>query len=185
MFTPSRVDRTINSANRRLGRVTDWPWLKVIGTVAADPSGTFDLGTVEGYRHTILLSYENFDLVPLSPQELVRYGLTSPSSPRVYSIVGDTLTVFPRPQVTTVLNHIYIRDENALAGDSDTPLLPSAYTELLVLAATVTLAMSKQDMGLMQALKSEYKDAISEALDEVNRTRSPLRVQADDSAWGA
>lgn len=182
-FDPARVDRTINAANRRLGRVADWPWLMVESTLTMTTSGTFDLTTLDHYRHTVLLSYQNRELKARARAELVDYALSSDNDPRVYSITGDTLKVAPTPSASVDLTHVYVRDEAPLTGDSSTPLLPSAYTELLVLQSAITLAMSKKEIGLMQALQVEYKQALKEAVDEVNRTRAPLRVRADESAW--
>lgn len=182
-FDPSRVDRTINAANRRLGRVADWPWLVVEDTITMTTAGTYSLAAVDYYRHTLLLSYQNRELKARTRSELVDYALSSDNDPRVYSITGSTLKVAPTPSASIDLTHVYVRDEAPLTGDSSEPLLPSAYTELLVLQAAITLAMSKKEVALMQALKTEYKEALKEAVDEVNRTRAPLRVRADESAW--
>lgn len=182
-FDPSRVDRTINASNRRLGRVADWPWLMVEDTLTLPTTGTFDLSTVDYYRHTVLLSYQNRELRARTRAELVDYNLSSDNDPRVYSITGNTLRAAPTPSASLNLTHVYVRDEAPLSGDNDAPLLPPAYTELLVLQAAITLAMSKKEVALMQALKTEYKEALKEAVDEVNRTRTPLRVRADESAW--
>jgi hypothetical protein len=64
-----------------------------------------------------------------------------------------------------------------------TPLLPSAYTELLVLAALQPLAVRLHDGELLNMAKNEYRTALDEAKDEVRRTRQLPAVEVDQSSW--
>lgn len=180
---PARVNRVINTSLKRLGRTVDWPWLQVIGTINMPTSGVFDLSTVPGYRHTISLSIGDRELSVRVPAEMVRYSTLSADWPRVYSIVGDTLTVAPVPSSATDLDHIYLIDEPVLGGDSDRPILPTPYTELLVLFTATTLIGMKGNTARYQQLRSEYQDALKEATDEVWRTKNYPRVRADETAW--
>ena len=74
-------------------------------------------------------------------------------------------------------------DEGALTADSSSPLLPTAYTELLILAALQPLAVRLHDSELLNMAKSEYRMALEEARDEVRRTRQLPSIEVDQSNW--
>lgn len=180
---PAKLARIINTSNLRLGRVADWPWLQAVGTVAVTTTGQFDLSTISRYRHTKLLSYEDTPMYRVTPMEGVLYRNTTPDLGRVYYIVGSTLYLWPNPSATQTLTHVYVVDEAPLTGDTSSPLLPSAYNELLVLQAAITVAMGKKDLPMAQALRTEHAQALKEATDEVHRTRQLIRISADETMW--
>lgn len=184
LYDPSIVDRTINVSNKRLGREFDWPWLQAIGTIAfAANVATYTLTGLTNFRHIKHLGLDNRKIAYRSPAEFVSYdGDTSPD-PFFYTIVNNTLYIAPTPTAAVTLDVVYTVDENDLTDDGSTVLLPSAYTELLVLKTCISLSVRSKDAGRMQLLKSEYKDAIVEARDEVRRTRELPRITADESLW--
>jgi hypothetical protein len=184
LFEASILDRTINATNKRLGREHDWSWLEVIDTIAfASAVNSFDLTTLDNFRHFKYLGYENQKLKTISAAEFVGYSAASNQYPIYYTTVKDTLYVAPTPSAAVTLDVVYICDENDLLDDGDRPLLPVPYTDLLVLKTCVALAVRAKDTAKLQMVKSEYKDALIEARDEVRRTRELPRITADESLW--
>ena len=106
------------------------------------------------------------------------------AEPFYYTVLGsNTLYLSPNPTAALTLTYVATLDEAALSGDSSTPLLPSAYTELLVLASLIPLAVRLHDGELLNMAKNEYRTAIDEARDEVRRTRQLPSVEVDQAAW--
>lgn len=184
LFDPSVVDRTINVSNKRLGRVTDWPWLLSSGTITqAASDSTFDLTTITNYRHTKYVANGNDKLTYKTPQAFIAVNTLTGPQIAYYTIIGNTMHFSPVPTGSNSLSHVYILDENDLLTDGDTPLLPSGYTELLVLATLPALAIRKGDNELLNMAKREYREAVMEALDEVRRTRQNPSVEYDAGLW--
>jgi len=184
LYDPSVVDRTINASNKRLGREFDWAWLEVIDTIAfAATVNSFDLTTLDNFRHFKYLGFEQQKLKPISAAEFVGYNGVNNQFPFYYATVKDTLYVAPAPTAAITLDCVYICDENDMLDDSDTCLLPVPYTDLLVLKTCVALAVRAKDATKLQLVKNEYKDALMEARDEVRRTRELPRITADESLW--
>lgn len=185
IFNTSSLDRIINAANFRLGRVHDWPWLKEIGTftwVGSDADGMDLSTTITNFRHLNYLASGNQKLQFESPQAFVAINLET-GEPRYYTVLKDTLLVAPNPTEDTVLSYYCTIDESELTDDESTPRLPSAYTELLVLQALQPLAVRLRDTTLLSMAKAEYRTALDEARDEVRRTRQLPSVEVDQSNW--
>jgi len=186
IFEPSAVDRIINAANKRLGRVTDWPWLRAIGTIAwtANDTDGQSLDTaITNFRHLNYLAHEDRKLRFENPQAFVILNQSTGSRPTYYTVLGSTLYLAPNPTEAVTLSYYATIDENDLTGDTSTPLLPSAYTELLVLQALQPLAVRLRDTDLLTMAKNEYRTALEEARDEVRRTRQLPSVEADSTPW--
>lgn len=183
LFDPAVVDRSISAANLRLGREQDWPWLLAKTTITVTTSGEYDLSSISQFRHVKVLSYEGQPLHAKTLLEFETWTERGGDVPRVYSIVNDTLYVAPTPTASVDLTLIYVKDEVHLSSDLEAPLLPTAYTELLVLAACKTLAIRKGDAQLVGLFNAEYDRAIREARDEVRRTRQLPSIAAEHSAW--
>lgn len=186
-FTSATLDRIINASNRRLGRVADWPWLKSLGTIAwtaNDTNGQSLETAITNFRHLNYLAYEDRKLIYKSPQDFVSINAETGAEPFYYTVLGsNTLYLAPNPTAAITLTYVATLDEAALSGDSSTPLLPSAYTELLVLASLIPLAVRLHDGELLNMAKNEYRTAIDEARDEVRRTRQLPSVEVDQAAW--
>ena len=184
IFDPTSVDRIINTSNRRLGRVADWPWLTAIGTIAWTANlASYDLSTISQWRHTKHLSYLQRKLKYESPGAYVQYNQETGTEPFRYTVAGNTLYLSPTPTAAVTINHVYTLDEIALTGDTSTPLLPEAYTELLILAALQPIAVRLHDTEMLNMARGEYKTALAEAIDEVRRTRQLPTIDADNSPW--
>lgn len=184
LYDPAIVDRTINATNKRLGREFDWPWLQTTTTLSfAATVGTYDLTTVTNFRHFKYVGVGNRKLKSISAGEMLAYTGQSGPVPSFYSTVKDTLTIALTPSEAVTLNVAYLVDENDLTDDGSTCLLPSAYTELLVLKTCISLSQRANNSARMAMFKAEYKDAIVEARDEVRRTRDLLRISVDESLW--
>ena len=186
IFDTSAVDRIINASNKRLGRVADWPWLRTIGTIAwtANDTNGQSLDTaITNFRHLNYLAYEDMKLKYESPQAFVANNQATGSTPRYYTVLGSTLYLAPNPTEAVTLSYYATIDENDLTGDSSTPLIPSPYTELLVLAALIPLSVRLADQALLTMARREYASALEEAKDEVRRTRQLPSVEVDQSAW--
>ena len=137
IFDPSVLDRIINAANLRLGRVHDWPWLQVLGTISwtANDTDGYDLSAVTSWRHTKHLGYEDQKLQYATPQAFVAKSNRTGATPDSYTIMGSTLYLAPNPtQAVTLRSPLRGRREPASLGTATRPL-PAAYTELLVLLA--------------------------------------------------
>jgi hypothetical protein len=184
LYDPAIVDRTINASNKRLGREFDWPWLLDVDTISfAVAVATYTVTGLANFRHFKHLSHEGRKLFPVSSAEILVYSERTRDVPFYYSVVNNTLTVAPTPSAAVTLSATYVVDEANLLDDEDTCRLPAAYTELLVLKTCITLAQRANNPTRMGMFKSEYKDAISEARDEVRRTRELPRITADESLW--
>lgn len=187
IFDASALDRIINASNRRLGRVVDWPWLKSLGTISwtANDTNGQDLATaITNFRHLNYLAYADRKLNYKTPQDFVAVNAETGAEPFYYTVLGaSTLYLAPNPTAAVTLTYVATLDEAVLTADSSTPLLPSAYTELLVLASLIPLAVRLHDGELLNMAKNEYRTALDEARDEVRRTRQLPSVEVDHAAW--
>jgi hypothetical protein len=164
MFDSSALDRIINASNKRLGRVHDWPWLRSIGTIAwtaNDTNGQSLETAITNFRHLNYLAYNDRKLKYEVPQKFVAQNQDTGTGPLYYTVLGsDTLYLAPNPTQDLTLSYAATLDENDLTGDTSTPLLPAAYTELLVLAALAPLAVRLADSAMLSMAKNEYKAAV-------------------------
>lgn len=184
MYDPAIVDRTINATNKRLGREFDWPWLLAISTIAfAAAVNTYTLTGLDNFRHIKHLGFENRKIKYISPAEFVASHLDTGPVPSYYTVINNTLYIAATPTAALSVDIVYVVDEGDLLEDDDVPLLPSAYTELLVLKTCISLSQRANNPARMGMFKAEYKDALAEARDEVRRTRELPRITADESLW--
>lgn len=184
VYATERADRAINASNLRLGREYDWPWLMAIGTISwtgGDPD--YDLTNLANFRHIKRLSYDNYRIYPKSPSDFLYHKNESGDRPTFYTIIGDTLFISPVPNNALTLDVVYVKDESALLSDSDQPLLPSAYTELLALKSAIAMAIGAGNADRLAMLRADYAAAIIEARDEVRRTRELPSIEYDTSLW--
>lgn len=185
-FEPARLDRTINQALAALGREADWPWLIAVDTITWPvATASLDLTTVlTNFRTIKHLRHETRALQSVSPKEFAQYVERTGEYPMVYSIVNNTIYLAPQPQAAEQdLDIIYVRDENVLVSDNSEPLMPSAYSELLVLATVKPLSIAAKDNERYQLVQREYVEKLQQAKDDVRRSRDLLQITHDESLW--
>jgi hypothetical protein len=122
-----RVKRWVNEAMHELCEEADWPFLELT-TSGAAPLSITDL-------RKILSVYNSTKALPLQwvPRHhlVATYGdLQTAGTPRFYYIDANTVRVYPTATDTLAVR--YVRVPADLSADSDTPLVPARYRNLIV-----------------------------------------------------
>lgn len=130
----------------------------------------------------------NTTLKYIPPRLLDQYMAYSPASsrPRFYSIAGLNtsrqykMELFPTPNVAMNLNVRRYQVVTALSGDSDVPVLPEAFHEILVWDVLATYGYMFLDDTRLSAAKAEFNDlfALMKA-NNVDSEGAPVRLAFD------
>tara|TARA_R110002020_G_scaffold1690_5_gene7685 strand:- start:339 stop:956 length:618 start_codon:yes stop_codon:yes gene_type:complete len=180
-FPSATLNRIINRALRSVSAEHDWPWNQVqatVNTVASTATSNLPSNTCKIIR----LAIDNDDLIPLSAREGATYSQDT-GQPRAYWVEQDKINWAPVPDGVYAVNAIYSKYEDALSGDSDTPNLPTRYTDWLVNTALVQVSQRIRDNDLYTMADRERRAWSRRAADEVRRVAATARPKVRNG-WG-
>lgn len=157
-LTPPVLNGTINEALRRYSAEREWPWLLTSATVAISTSGIGTLPTGFVTAKQLLMPDSNGtpNVVPYVGID----NLLSSEYRYCWADDGTNVRVEPAPVASTNSTLWYFRVETDLTADTDTPLMPAAYHDLIVTLAAELGAKKKRDYEQAQMLHSEYLELL-------------------------
>lgn len=127
----------VNTAYRRVQSAEAlWPWRELTSTTLTVVAATRSIALpIDAWR--VLSVYNSTDTIKLWPfegtvEQLRQWDQTETGTPIQYRILNDLLQVYPIPTGSTVLTVEYLGRAADLSGDSDLPVFPSQYHDILV-----------------------------------------------------
>jgi hypothetical protein len=132
LFTDPVVNEIVNHALHAIEAEWDWPWLEATENIptAAGTASYAPLST--SWLRTLELQYGDYP--PLERWDIARLrAMGVPAGrPNYFAVYADQLQLRPVPTAVLTLTHLFIKRENDLAADADTPLMPATYHWALV-----------------------------------------------------
>jgi len=184
-LTDSNLTSLINRGLKAIATEHDWPWLYAETTISA-VVGTRDYNFPTGATQISFVSFEDDGpFVVKQLKELQRYNDTTiTGQPYMFAPVGVTsIRIAPYPDQAYTLDVGYYQDESVLSGDTNEPLLPDAYDEMLVAYVVKLVGMRIGNVEMSRSGASEYREWVSRTRDNVKVTSVLPRPTARRD-WG-
>lgn len=179
MAADAVVTAFINSALRRVANMRDWDWYVErdnLTTVA----GTQTYGVPATARNMIRIegSTDPGLLKLVTPGFAARFsGQTG--YPKYWFVQGGSIYLVPTPaKAGLVYTMWYSQQENTLAADSDTPLLPDYAIDLVVIKAALMLAARTDNASQHRLLKDEEREAEASLVDDARRSKGSPTINS-------
>lgn len=163
--TATAQTEMINSVYRRLCGEMHWRWLEQVDTSLSTAAGqaNYSLSSITDLVHinTVRLqtATEYYDLEWADANTIMPalHIDRSQGIPSVWTYVDQSIQLYPRPAgvYTIVINYIY--DPPDLSADSDTPVFPATYHDILVYGCVMDLAMRERDWSAFNAAQAQYE----------------------------
>lgn len=178
LVTPDVVLRGVNRALRAVAAERDWPWLQA-STSLAVVAATVTYALPADYVRTRRLV--NDDGVPLEradARQLEDEFGEETGDPSWFAVDGELLVLRPIATRALTYAHFYVRREKVLVGDGETPYLPTEWQDAVVqLAEAYAHRAGRAPDRADEAQKGYDTFWRSRMLDDVRRTRGPLRAR--------
>lgn len=181
-LTATVVNNALNASLRAITAERSWSWLDaeetintVAGTDSYTPSATW--GKTRALHHP---NYGPLRLMVLT-ELLTEFESTSPTGrPRAYTEEGGQLVLRPVPDAVYALSHFFRRVEPGLSGDSDVPLMPAQFHDVIVAHAVWRLAgqrhQTREHRERALQAKADYEQWTRRMRDEDLRTLQPRGI---------
>lgn len=173
------VNRFINAALRQRSTEFDPYWLGTSDTITATVGdGDYPLTDLENFSK--LRRIKDADLNPLEHvgiNLIDKYQRYARQRPIVYAVDGTSLLIGPLPDTSYVLTVYYYRVESPLVADTDTPLLPTQYTDWLVSNAALLLCKKLRRQEQITMLDADLRDWNRRIRDDMRQTRANPRIR--------
>lgn len=150
--TDTRVDRWINQSYRELCALMPWPFLEQTDTGAAP----LTLGALR-YVLSVTDTTNKVLLAPVDVRNLQRIDptLDDTGAPCAWYLENTVMKVWPVS--TPSLSVRYILVPPLLSADSDDPLVPEEWQDIIVDGAVCRAQKDNDDYGPMQATRQEWQ----------------------------
>jgi hypothetical protein len=171
----------INAAYREVHSKQRWPFLEAYDTSLSTIAGvnTVSLATLGGstpWRNLDAVRIQSDgtansgqDMDYMQPQNMrsreTEYSDWS-AKPRNWSVIDQTLHLWPIPDGVYTLGIDYIIEPPDLVNPTDTPLLPIPYHDVLVFGALKQIAMRERDLWSIGNYGAEYQRRLQEFEEE-------------------
>lgn len=173
---PALMDLT-NEALQAIATEFDWPWLEA-STTFATVSGTATYTPPADWMRTRGLCIDGSDAMEYrSLIELREVATTTTGEPGFYHINTEQITLRPVPSSVSTVIHDYVKIEPALAGDTDTPLMPSQFHYSVVAFAVHMAHLRSGDVNRAAAAMADYQGWLKRMTDNRRRQSGGMRVR--------
>lgn len=182
-MAPTKITAAINSGLRQTTLEYDWPWLQQTATIAVvQNTSTYPVPS-DWLRTFYITNPATGDkLTPASLETLDRLGPMS-GIPTLFGVYASAIILGPTPSGALSLRHRYVRMENTLVADGDTPLIPVEYEEgLIEYASYIVLRQLSESARAQECLKA-YGEWKTRSQDNIRQIREPIRVQHRPGGW--
>lgn len=191
----------INAAYREIHSKQRWPFLEAFDTSLSTTPGvnTVSIATLGGatpYRNidavrifTDGTANSGQDMDYIQPQEMrtheTEYSDWS-GKPTNWSIIDQTIHVWPFPDGVYTLGIDYIIEPPDLAISTDIPILPLPYHDVIVFGALKQIAMRERDLWSIGNYGAEYQRRLQEFEEEyfLRQRQTSSTVAHNPSKYG-
>jgi hypothetical protein len=183
----------INSVYRRIIGMRRWPWLEVIKDTTVSTTAGDDSYTLASIDATVLhvdavraeQGTEYYELVYRRPQEFREFQHASreQGTPRYWTRIGDSIYLWPVPDGAYTLSVDFVQDPADLSGDSDTTLIPDAYSDVLVWGALTSIAYRERDFEAYATARQEYGTILVDMMNEYGLRQRQNASRVVESGW--
>lgn len=180
MSLDAALNSLINTANRQINLVRDWPWLERIATVQA-PLALNGLvsGLPTNFRKAIGLSHGSRDL-PFRQPRLRPSVADFKGPPQAFTRgAANQVYVLPAPDQDYTLDLLYIATEPALVNNTDVPSIPGWAIDLLVAQTCLLVARRFRNSEQVAQYQVERGEAVANIVSELavhTQGQKPMRV---------
>lgn len=175
MYPAPQTLWALNAGLAKIATEREWPWLYTVG-IATTVTGTGTIILPSAHSRTVYLTVDGKGLNEASARELADYRADS-DTPAMFSFEGNLLRMSPTPNAALPIEHAYFRHEPKLVLDTDAPLIPDAYSDWVVTAAAIKLAIRSNNQDRIAALQAEYDRWLAAAQDNVRRSGATSRLR--------
>jgi hypothetical protein len=175
------MDRFINAALRKASTTFDPYWLETsqaVNTVASQ--NYIALSGLAAFHKMSRVVYDTQVLRFVSKHEIAQYLPFSEQRPQVWAVEQERLMLGPTPDAVYALTCYYYRLEDPLTDEADQPLLPSQYTDWLVVQAGEYAATKMGDEKKVALLRTQRKDWFDDIRNDIRQVRPLPRVRVRD-----
>lgn len=164
----------INGALREISAMRDWNWLKTSGTFTTVTVPNVAVPDTDVRAVTRLYNTtQGYALEMVTPRYANKYRGMS-GLPRFWYLEGSEFFLFPTPSNTTdTITYDYLKDETVLSADSDEPVLPERWIDLLIIKAAKKVAARVGDAGMHRLLADEERSFEQVMIDDARATKGP------------
>lgn len=173
----------INAALKQISNERDWPWLFTTASIVT-VAGTSTYALPTGYVRTDSIFEPSTGLVLVERQitEIDQY--VTRDRPILFTTYGTNTVIGPPPDGVYTLTHRYVRTEPLLTDDNTAPLIPNAFDEGVVEWATMLCWDFARQWDKAGEAGTRYNAWLKSTVDNVRRSRRPLRVRVrPGAAW--
>lgn len=193
--TAAQQNTFINAEYHNICGKERWKFLETIDTTSVVPvNGTpnYALNLVNPWRNldAVRLSVPNVsppgvDMKYINSQELFDHLSmdTNTATPFEWSFYANQLWLYPTPDQTYQASIYYIQEETDLVSDSDVPLIPITYHDVLVWGCVERLAMRERDWLGRQFAQTEKELLLGRLEREYRMTQRQTSSQVKKSGW--
>jgi hypothetical protein len=198
-FLPADLNQLVNRGYFFLARKVPWYWGVSNYSVAVPTTGQIpvnDVGNVLGFKSMEAVYYKRTAnsyerLHPLTESEFRNSHLPNfqegvKGEPSVYYIDGQTLWVLPAPTSagTKTVELRYNKRPTAMVADTDVPVTPVDYDELILLAALSRAHKRANEVSLAMVVEQDLQEAFGDMLDlEGTRMQDQQERVTPDDGW--
>lgn len=189
--TATAQTELLNSVYRRLSGMRRWPWLETgtAGLVTIVGQSAYNLlSTVPDFLHVdavrLEIGTEYYDLEYEREQDFRSLQHTDRTNgiPSLWTLRGRAdLNLHPRPDRVYTVTVDYLKDPPDLLSDSDQPLVPATYQDILVWGAIVELAYRERDWQGVQVADANYGQRLLDMMLEYGLTQRQTSTQVVQS----
>jgi hypothetical protein len=173
----------LNGALSTIATDKDWPWHyteEAAATVEDQPT----IPLPANHTRTVFIVVDENEPLQTSTHIELSYDRETTGVPRAYAAEANDIRLWPIPDDAYDVIHAFYRSEPALLADTDTPLLPDAYSERLVLEAAIKVAVRTNNLSRLTTLR-EALDVVRKSMgDNYVRMNKPGRIlRTKESVW--
>jgi hypothetical protein len=198
-FLPADLNVLVNRGYFFIARKVPWYWGMANYSVAVPTTGQIavtDVGNILGFKSVEAIylkrtatSYERLHALTegeFRDSYLPGYQEGDRGDPAVYYVDGVTLWVLPAPSSagTKTIELRYNKRPAALTADTDVPVTPVDYDELILLAALSRAHKRANEINLAMIVEQDLQEAFGDMLDlESTRMQDQQERVLPDNGW--
>lgn len=167
----------INAAIKKIANERDWPWLYTTATITTVANTSTYALPAAHVRTDSIFEPSTGTLLDERQIEELDALVTTADRPVFFAAYGSNMVLAPPPDGVYTLTHRYVRSETPLAAQTDTPLIPAALDEGIVEWAAKLAFDTLGNAEASKAAAERYDTWIKQTVDNIRRTRRPVRVQ--------
>jgi len=165
-LSSARCTTLINMAVNEICNFMPWPFLEATSGPAVSPLTISNLArilsvtNVDGVYKTDLAPADRRFILQTDP------NLEETGPPQVYWLEGNVVTVWPS-SITDAVTVRYVQNPTDLSSDSDTPLIPTGYHDLIIHGAHCQALIDNDDWQGYQVVRQIWQDRMNQMVQAI------------------